>query len=43
MILHVTRAEYVSDHRVHLWFNDGNDGEVDLGGVLNGWLTARST
>jgi hypothetical protein len=36
MILHVTRAEYLSGHRVHLWFNDGSDGEVDLGGVLNG-------
>jgi hypothetical protein len=36
MILHVTRAEFVSGHRVHLWFNDGSDGEIDLTGVLNG-------
>jgi hypothetical protein len=36
MILHVVRAEYVSGHRIHLWFNDGTDGEVDLGGVLDG-------
>jgi hypothetical protein len=36
MILHVTRAENVSDHRVHLWFNDGSDGEVDLSGMLDG-------
>jgi Protein of unknown function (DUF2442) len=36
MILHVTRAEYVSGHRVHLWFNDGTDGVVDLSGQLNG-------
>lgn len=36
MILHVTRVEYISGHRLHLWFNDGTDGEVDLSGVLNG-------
>jgi hypothetical protein len=36
MLLHVDRAEYVSGHRVHLWFNDGTDGEVDLAGVLDG-------
>jgi hypothetical protein len=36
MILHVVRAEYVSGHRVHLWFNDGTDREVDLEGVLDG-------
>jgi hypothetical protein len=36
MIMHVTRAEYISGHRVHLWFNDGSDGEVDLAGVLAG-------
>ncbi len=36
MILHVTRAEYVAGHRVHLWFNDGTDGEVDLADVLDG-------
>lgn len=36
MLLHITRAQYVSDHRVHVWFNDGTDGEIDLGGVLDG-------
>jgi Protein of unknown function (DUF2442) len=36
MILHVIRAEYVSEHKVHLWFNDGTDGDVDLSGLLNG-------
>jgi len=36
MILHVVRAEYVSGHRVHLWFNDETDGVVDLGGLLEG-------
>jgi hypothetical protein len=36
MILHVVRAEHIEGHRVHLWFNDGSDGEVDLGEVLNG-------
>jgi Protein of unknown function (DUF2442) len=36
MILHVTRAEYVDGHRIHLWFNDDTDGEIDLGGVLSG-------
>jgi hypothetical protein len=36
MILHVVRAEYISGHRVHLWFNDGSDGEVDLSDVLHG-------
>lgn len=36
MLLHVDRAEYVDGHRVHLWFNDGTDGEVDLGSILGG-------
>jgi hypothetical protein len=36
MILHVVRADYISDHRVHLWFNDGTDGEVDLSNKLDG-------
>jgi hypothetical protein len=36
MILHVNRAEYLGGHRVHLWFNDGTDGEVDLANVLSG-------
>lgn len=36
MILHVTRAVHVAGYRVHLWFNDGTDGEVDLSGKLDG-------
>ncbi len=36
MILHIVRAEYVSGHRIHLWFNDGTHGEVDLSGHLDG-------
>ena len=36
MILHVVRVEYVSGHRIRLWFNDGTDGEVDLSGLLDG-------
>jgi hypothetical protein len=35
-MLHVARAEYVADHRVHLWFNDGSYGEVDLCKALHG-------
>lgn len=35
MILHVTRAEYIADHRVHLWFNDGTDGEIDFSPILD--------
>lgn len=36
MILHIIRAEYLSGHRVHLWFNDRTDGIVDLADVLDG-------
>jgi hypothetical protein len=36
MHLHVEKANYIAGHRVHLWFNDGVDGEVDLGGLLDG-------
>jgi hypothetical protein len=36
MLLHVDRAEYLGGHRVHLWFNDGTDGDVDLAQVLSG-------
>jgi hypothetical protein len=35
-MLHVIRAEYTSDYRAHLWFNDGTDGEVDLASSLEG-------
>ena len=40
MILHVTKAEYVADHRLHLWFNDGTDAEVDLSSSLDGPIFA---
>lgn len=36
MILHITRAQYVADHRVHVWFSDGTNGEIDLTAVLEG-------
>jgi hypothetical protein len=36
MLLHVNRAEYIEGYRVHLWFNDGTDGEVNLSDVLGG-------
>jgi Protein of unknown function (DUF2442) len=36
MILHVVRAEYVCGHKVHLWFDDGTDGVIDLAGRLRG-------
>ena len=36
MILHVVKAEYVADHRMHLAFNDGTEGEVDLAKSLEG-------
>jgi hypothetical protein len=36
MFLHIDRAEYVAGHRIHVWFNDGTDGEVNLGEVLSG-------
>ena len=36
MFLHVFRAEHIRDHQIHLWFNDGFDGEVDLSRDLTG-------
>jgi len=36
MILHVIRADHVTGHRLHLWFNDGTEGDIDLRKVLNG-------
>ena len=41
MFLHVVRAEYVDEHRLHLWFSDGSDGQVDLAAVLNGPIFER--
>lgn len=40
MILHVIKAEYVADYRLHLWFSDNTDAEVDLGGALTGPIFA---
>lgn len=36
MFTHVTNAHYLAGHRLHLWFNDGTDGEVDLEQQLSG-------
>ncbi len=41
MFLHVVRAEYVADYRIHLWFNDSSDGPVDLAPALNGAVFER--
>ncbi len=29
-VCHVIDVEYLGGHRLHLWFNDGADGEIDL-------------
>jgi len=36
MILHVTEAKYARDHVIHLKFNDGAEGFVDLADELYG-------
>ena len=36
MLMHIERVEYVDGHRVHLWFNDGTDGEVNFFDILDG-------
>jgi hypothetical protein len=36
MILHVVRAAHIDGHRIHIWFNDHSEGEVDLSGDLEG-------
>ena len=41
MFLHVVRAEYVDEYRIHLWFNDDSDGQVDLAPVLDGPIFER--
>ncbi len=41
MFLHVVRAEYVADYRMHLWFNDSSDGPVDLASALHGPIFER--
>jgi hypothetical protein len=40
MILHVTEAHYEHDYVVHLKFNDGAEGYVDLAGDLYGEMFA---
>ena len=30
MILHVTKAKYLADYQIEVWFNDGAHGVVDL-------------
>ncbi|TVP77146.1 MAG: DUF2442 domain-containing protein [Puniceicoccaceae bacterium] len=34
--LHIEEAKYLDGHRVWLKFNDGSDGQVDLGNELDG-------
>jgi len=36
MILHVDKAEYCSEYRIRLRFNDGTSGQVDLRDHLTG-------
>ena len=36
MFLEVTKAEYLSDYKIKLWFNDGVVKIVDLHDKLNG-------
>jgi len=36
MLVHVVEARYRGDHRVWLKFDDGLEGEVDLGSELRG-------
>ena len=36
MFIHVTKAEYVGEYRIHLTFNDGAEGVVDLSTELFG-------
>lgn len=36
MFLHVVNAKYLEGHRVHVQFNDGTAGEIDLSQCLQG-------
>ncbi len=36
MILHTTEVKYLGDYRIHLAFNNGDEGEVNLVGELDG-------
>ena len=40
MFLHVTKAEYVEGYVLHLTFNNGESGSVDLEGELYGEMFA---
>jgi hypothetical protein len=40
MILHVIEARYQRDYVIHLKFNDGAEGFVDLAGELHGEMFA---
>ena len=35
-ILHVTKAQYLRGYKIHVEFNDGSGGEIDLAGKLTG-------
>jgi len=36
MFVHVIDAKHVAGHRVHVWFSDKTDGEIDLSESLTG-------
>ena len=36
MFTHVIQAKYLDGYRIHLAFNDGMEGDVDLGDELDG-------
>jgi GNAT superfamily N-acetyltransferase len=38
MILHVTKARYLNEYRIHVEFNDGTRGQIDLAGSLTGTM-----
>ncbi len=40
MFLHVTKAEYIDGYVLHLTFNNGESGDVDLEGELYGEMFA---
>ena len=34
--MHVTKARYIEDYKIHLSFNDGAEGEINLASELYG-------
>ena len=38
MVLHVTKARYLNGYKIHVEFNDGSRGEIDLAGSLTGTM-----